>query len=352
MTDWLVDMIAEKEFDDKVESKIDSLDNVFKVKQTAQQLNISPDSLMQMDSTTFQQAYDALTDSLVADSSVADSSRNIVEEIPPEPSAFPDITTSKPKGGILDPLGWVASLRERLSISGQERAEAGPESGTRFGIRPEAKAFKLPPTEGEEYFERVLYQYRKEMQGRGEERVLLSPSSYASTEEGGYGKTKEEFLDIINRDYRLRDDLIGQLSEVYKTIPKTDEYKEMRDHYISVIESNPIGETVTEGETHWVLNTPSPDSSPPPLSPLAEDPEPLMALSRMVDPLREGPSDLQPIPEEIAALKGWGRNPFTEVDDALAAIEDFKADSLKSDQPITLTEDTDIWDPKYDYIEE
>ena len=67
MTDWLVDMIAEREFDDKVESKIDSLDNVFKVKQTAQQLNISPDSLKQMDSTTFEQAYNALTDSLVAD---------------------------------------------------------------------------------------------------------------------------------------------------------------------------------------------------------------------------------------------------------------------------------------------
>ena len=338
-------MIAEREFDDKVESKIDSLDNVFKVKQTAQQLNISPDSLKQMDSTTYEQAYNALTDSLAADSLTADSSRNIVEEIPPEPSAFPDITISKPKGGI---FGW----REKLSIAGQERAEAGPESGTRFGIRPEAKAFKLPPTEGKEYFERVLYQFRKEMQGRGEERVLLSPSSYASTEEGGYGRTKKEFLDIINRDYRLRDDLIGQLSEVYKTIPKTDEYKEMRDHYISVIESNPIGETVTEGETHWVLNTPSPDSSPPPLSPLAEDPEPLMALSRMVDPLREGPPDFQPIPEEIAALKGWQRNPFTEVDDALAAIEDFKADSLKSDQPITLTEDIDMWDPKYDYIEE
>jgi hypothetical protein len=306
-----------------------------------------------MDSTTFQQAYDALTGSLVADSLKADSSRNIIEEIPPEPSVFPDITTSKPKGGI---FGW----RERMSIAGQEKAEekAGlrPETGVRFGFDPEAKIFKLPPTEGKEYFERVLYQFRREMEGRGEARVLLSPSSYANREEAGfhnrYGKTKEEFLDIINRDYRLRDDLIAQLSEVYKTIPKTDEYKEMRDHYISVIESNPIGETVTEGETHWVLNTPLPDSSPPPLSPLAEDPEPLMALSRMVDPLREGPPDLQPIPEEIAALKGWARNPFTEVDDALAAIEDFKADSLKSDQPIIFTEDTDIWDPKYDYIEE
>ena len=347
MSDWLIDMIAETEFDDAIETKIDSMDNVFKVKETAQYLNISPDSLRNMDSTVFDQAYAAVTDSIKADSVRLDSLINIIDTSEGSIN-FPDITTSKPKGGM---LGW----REKMSIAGQEKAEeeAGlrPETGVKFVLRPEAKIFKLPPTEGEEYFERVLYQYRKEMKGRGEERVLLSPSSYASTEEGGYGKTKEEFLDTINKDYRLRDNLIGQLSEVYKTIPKTDKYKEMRDHYISVIESNPIGETVTEGETHWVLNTPSPDSSPPPLSPLAEDPEPLMALSRMVDPLREGPPDFLPIPEEIAALEGFSRNPFVQADEALAAIKDYQSDSSQVD-PITFTEEIDVWDPQYDYSDQ
>ena len=49
-----------------------------------------------------------------------------------------------------------------------------------------------------------------------------------------------------------------------------------------------------------------------------------------------------PIPEEIAALEGWGRNPFIEVSDSLNAISDFKAESLAADVPIT-TQDQPEW---------
>lgn len=330
MSDWLIDMIADTEFDKKEEAKIDSLDNIFKVKETAQFLKISPDSLNNMDSATFEQAYKAVTDSMKADSVRTDSLTR-VDDIPQEYNIFPDIKTSRPRSGI---PGW----REKMSIKGKEIAEGGEDKG--FRIKPEAKAFKLPPTEGMEYFDRVLYQYHKEI-GK-EEELVLRPEQYGDERFG-------EKLLRLNTDLRIRDDLTRQISEVYKTIPDTEEYRGMRDRYLEVIESNPLGRSVVASPESFVLMTPT-DIPEKKLSPIANDPEPLMALSRMVDPLNEGPSDFLPIPEEIAKLEGFPRNPFQPVDDALTAIQDFQADSSQIN-PISFTEETDIYDPQYDYSE-
>jgi hypothetical protein len=338
MSDWLIDMIAETEFDEAVETKIDSMDNVFKVKETAQFLNITPDSLRNMDSTVFDQAYTAVTDSIKADSIRLDSLINTIDT--PEHSIdFPDIITSKPKGAI---PGW----REKMSIAGKEKAEEAeglrPETGVKFHLRPESYLFKLPPTEGMEYFDRVLYQYSKELSKESD--VLLSPASYGDERFG-------EKLTELNRNLKIRDDLTRQLGEVYKTIPDTEEYRDMRERYIGIIEANPLGRAVTASNEDFVLHTPSSEMDPQPLSPMANDPEPLMALSRMVDPLREGPTDFLPIPEEIARLEGFDRNPFMQADEALAAIKDYQADSSQVD-PITFTEEIDVWDPQYDYSEQ
>ena len=329
MSDWLIDMIADTEFDDKQEAKIDSLDNVYKVKETAQFLKISPDSLNNMDSATFEKAYTAVTDSIKTDSLRTDSLTTITD-VPEDYNIFPDIKTSKPKGSI---PGWI----EKMSIKGKEIAEGGEDKG--FRISPEALAFKLPPTEGMEYFDRVLYQYDKEISKESD--VLLSPGSYSDERFG-------EKLMQLNTNLRVRDNLIQQLEDVYKTIPETEDYRGMRERYLSHIESNPLGRRITAGNEDFVLQTPSSEMQSQPLSPLDNDPEPLMALSRMVDPLNEGPPDFLPIPEEIAKLEGFPRNPFTSVDDALVAIKDYQADSSQTN-PVSFTEEIDIWDPQYDY---
>ena len=329
MSDWLLDMIANTEFDEKEQAKIDSLDNIFKVKETAQFLKISPDSLANMDSTVFNQAYQAVTDSMRTDSIKTDSLAR-VDDISQDYN-FPDIKTSRPRGGI---PGW----REKMSIKGKEIAEGGEDKG--FRINPEAKAFKLPPTEGMEYFDRVLYQYHKEIDK--EEELVLKPKQY------GDERFTEKLLQL-NTDLKIRDNLTKQLSEVYNTIPDTEEYRGMRERYLNIIESNPLGRGVVASRENFVLMTPT-DIPEQKLSPLANDPEPLMALSRMVDPLNESPPDFLPIPEEIAKLEGFDRNPFTPVDEALTAIQDFQADSSQV-SPITFTEEIDPWDPKYDYSE-
>tara|TARA_R100000008_G_C3443881_1_gene95862 strand:- start:83 stop:538 length:456 start_codon:yes stop_codon:yes gene_type:complete len=148
----------------------------------------------------------------------------------------------------------------------------------------------------------------------------------------------------LNDNLIIRDNLTKQLSEVYETIPKTEEYEDIRNIYLSKIESNPTGSIVyaSKNKDDFVQYIPSGDS---PLQPI-EEPEAL--LSSMTNPLRDDTQFL-PIPEEIASLKGWGRNPFTEVDEALTAIQDFQRDSTNVDLPIAI-EDQPEWayDPKYD----
>ena len=94
MSDWLLDMIANTEFDEKEQAKIDSLDNIFKVKETAQFLKISPDSLANMDSTVFNQAYQAVTDSMRTDSIKTDSLAR-VDDIYDDVSKYDDPVKQK-----------------------------------------------------------------------------------------------------------------------------------------------------------------------------------------------------------------------------------------------------------------
>ena len=329
MSDWLIDMMSDKSFDDPVEAKMDSLDNVFKIKQTANLIGVPVDSVLNMSDSTLTAAADS------ALQKIQQAENDTIPSLPVEDSSDnmaylnPDILTSRPGG-------WLGrSIREKMSIRGSEIAEGGEDRG--FRIDPDAKAYTLPPTKGREYFERVLQQYDKELSKKSD--VLLSPESYGDSRFG-------EKLMQLNTDLKIRDNLTQQLSEAYKTIPKTEEYRDMRNIYLSKIESNVPGRSISAGKEDFVLHSPFPDSQP--FSPMANDPEPLMTLSRMVDPLKD-PPNFQPIPEEIAELKGWGRNPFIEVSDSLNAISDFKAESLAADLPITMQDQPEwMFDPEFD----
>jgi len=299
MSDWLIDMMSEKTFDEPIEAKMDSLDNVFKIRETANLIGVSQDSVLNMSDSTLTAAADSALQKL---QEVQDFPE-IVQD-PPENMAYlnPDITTSRPGG-------WLGrNIREKMSIRGTEIAEGGEDKG--FRIDPDAIAHRLPPTEGKEYFERVLQQYHKELSKQSD--VLLSPGSYGDSRFG-------EKLMQLNTDLKIRENLTQQLSDVYKTIPETEEYKNIRNIYLSRIESNPTGRSISAGKEDFVLHTPLSD----------EEPE-------------KYTKDFLPIPEEIAALEGWGRNPFIEVSDSLNAISDFKAESLAADVPIT-TQDQPEW---------
>ena len=92
MTDWLTRMISETTFDDPVETKVDSLDNVFKVKQTAELIGVSTDSIKTM------------SDSAIV--AAADSALNLMQStegdtLPPKPPPKPWSLSDSPVGEYL-----------------------------------------------------------------------------------------------------------------------------------------------------------------------------------------------------------------------------------------------------------
>ena len=130
------------------------------------------------------------------------------------------------------PLPGLGGLIERLSVAGQQRAETG-ESG--FGIDPDAIAFDLPPEENPndpEYIDRVIRQFN---QASSQLKTLtLQPEQYK-------GISPSEKLNQINKNLKIRDNLVSQIKEVFDKMPKTREFKDQLEAIRSIIENNPTG---------------------------------------------------------------------------------------------------------------
>ena len=143
--------------------------------------------------------------------------------------AVSDITISKPLPGIL-------GTRERFSIRGKDIAEGASED-TGFRIRPDAKAFKLPPEgkDNPEYYERVANQFFQEVGDL--QTLVLNPEQYSGRGEAG---ASSEVVDI-NKRLRTKDALVDQVISVYKQMPKTAKFKDQIKKLKDIIEKNPKG---------------------------------------------------------------------------------------------------------------
>ena len=140
-----------------------------------------------------------------------------------------DITTSRPLPGI-------SGLTERLSIAGQQIQE-GEKEDSGFRINPSARAFSLPP-EGEdnpEYYDRVARQFAIEA---GKLNTLtLNPEQYEGA--GRKGVTQKTIE--LNNALKTRDNLVEQVKELYKKIPKTKEFADQIKTFKEIIDNNPTG---------------------------------------------------------------------------------------------------------------
>jgi len=140
-----------------------------------------------------------------------------------------DITTSRPLPGL-------SGLRERLSIAGQEIQE-GEREDSGFRLNPDARAFSLPP-EGEdnpEYYDRVARQFAIEA---GKLNTLtLNPEQYEGA--GRKGVTQKTIE--LNNALKTRDNLVEQVKELYKRIPKTKKFADQIKTFKDIIDNNPTG---------------------------------------------------------------------------------------------------------------
>lgn len=140
-----------------------------------------------------------------------------------------DITTSRPLPGI-------SGLTERLSIAGQQIQE-GEKEDSGFRINPSARAFSLPP-EGEdnpEYYDRVARQFAIET---GKLNTLtLNPEQYEGAGRKGVTQKTVE----LNNALKTRDNLVKQVKELYKQIPKTKEFADQIKTFKDIIDNNPTG---------------------------------------------------------------------------------------------------------------
>ena len=144
-----------------------------------------------------------------------------------------DITTPQPLPGI-------SGLAERLSIAGQEIRE-GEREDSGFRINPDARAFTLPPEgkDNPEYYDRVARQFAIEA---GKLNTLtLNPEQYEGTGRRGVTQKMVE----LNNALRTRDNLVSQLKDLYRQIPKTKKFAKQILTFKDIIDNNPTGLQVT-----------------------------------------------------------------------------------------------------------
>ena len=144
-----------------------------------------------------------------------------------------DITTSKPLPGI-------SGLTERLSIAGQQMQE-GEREDSGFRINPDARAFSLPPEgkDNPEYYDRVARQF--EIEAGKLSTLTLNPEQY----EGAGRKGVTQKMVELNNALRTRDNLVSQVKDLYRQIPKTKKFSRQIKIFKDIIKNNPTGLQVT-----------------------------------------------------------------------------------------------------------
>ena len=173
------------------------------------------------ESQEYKNAVELLNQQYEGATNVLDQGRNI------------DITTSKPLPGI-------SGLTERLSIAGQQIQE-GEREDSGFRINPDARAFNLPPEgkDNPEYYDRVARQF--EIEAGKLSTLTLNPEQY----EGAGRKGVTQKMVELNNALRTRDNLVSQVRDLYKQIPKTKKFSKQIKMFKDIIEDNPTGLQVT-----------------------------------------------------------------------------------------------------------
>ena len=144
-----------------------------------------------------------------------------------------DITTSRPLPGI-------SGLTERLSIAGQQ-IQGGEREDSGFRINPDARAFNLPP-EGKnnpEYYDRVARQF--EIEAGKLSTLTLNPEQYEGVGRRGANQKTIE----LNNALKTRDNLVSQVKDLYRQIPKTKKFAKQIKIFKDIIKNNPTGLQVT-----------------------------------------------------------------------------------------------------------
>ena len=147
--------------------------------------------------------------------------------------SYIDITTSRPLPGI-------SGLIERLSVAGQQIQE-GEREDSGFRINPNALAFDLPPEgrDNPEYYDRVARQFEIEA---GKLRTLtLNPEQYEGAGRRGANQKTIE----LNNALKTRDNLVSQVKDLYRQIPKTRKFAKQIKMFKDIIKNNPTGLQVT-----------------------------------------------------------------------------------------------------------
>ena len=144
-----------------------------------------------------------------------------------------DITTSRPLPGI-------SGLTERLSIAGQQIQE-GEREDSGFRINPNARAFSLPPEgkDNPEYYDRVARQF--EIEAGKLSTLTLNPEQYEGAGRRGANQKTIE----LNNALKTRDNLVSQVKDLYRQIPKTKKFAKQIKMFKDIIKNNPTGLQVT-----------------------------------------------------------------------------------------------------------
>ena len=144
-----------------------------------------------------------------------------------------DITTSRPLPGI-------SGLIERLSIAGQKIQE-GEREDSGFRIDPNALAFDLPPEgrDNPEYYDRVARQF--EIEAGKLSTLTLNPEQYEGAGRRGANQKTIE----LNNALKTRDNLVSQVKDLYRQIPKTKKFAKQIKMFKDIIKNNPTGLQVT-----------------------------------------------------------------------------------------------------------
>ena len=144
-----------------------------------------------------------------------------------------DITTSRPLPGI-------SGLTERLSIAGQQ-IQKGEREDSGFRINPNARAFSLPPEgkDNPEYYDRVARQF--EIEAGKLNTLTLNPEQYEGAGRRGANQKTIE----LNNALKTRDNLVSQVKDLYRQIPKTKKFAKQIKMLKDIIKNNPTGLQVT-----------------------------------------------------------------------------------------------------------
>ena len=144
-----------------------------------------------------------------------------------------DITTSRPLPGI-------SGLTERLSIAGQQ-IQKGEREDSGFRINPNARAFSLPPEgkDNPEYYDRVARQF--EIEAGKLNTLTLNPEQYEGAGRRGANQKTIE----LNNALKTRDNLVSQVKDLYRQIPKTRKFAKQIKMFKDIIKNNPTGLQVT-----------------------------------------------------------------------------------------------------------